>query len=193
MMPPPGEFGLFLRSEEVGHMYSIVLVAALGTGDLALSQGVSQDLADLKRAIEELQKGQQQQQVDALKQTISELRQRLIEQKLDAIHRAVKELKEERASMKHPAIPVMPLAPPRALVHVRVPAGATLYANDQEIPLRSPSSVFVTPALEPGREYSYDFKVVARKEGKAVTRTKRVTIRPGTEVHLVYEDMKQED
>jgi len=175
-------------------MNSIVLMVALSTGGLALSQDVSQDLANLKRAVEELQKGQNQQQVDALKQTIGELRQRLIEQRLEAIHRAVKELKEERASMKHPAIRVMPLASPRTLVRVRVPAGATLYANDREIPLGSPSSVFVTPPLEPGREYSYDFKVVvARKEGKAVTRTQRVSFRPGTEVHLVYEDMKQED
>jgi len=174
-------------------MYSIVLVAALSAGGPAPGQDVSQDLADLKRSVEELQKGQNQQQIDALKQTIGELRQRLIEQRLEALHRAVQELKAGGASMKHPAIRAMPLPPPRALVHVRMPAGAKFYANDREMPLLSPDTVFATPPLEAGKEYFYDFKVVARQEGKTVTRTKRVGIRPGMEVRLAYEDMKEED
>jgi len=172
-------------------VYSILLAAALGGGSSLPSQDVGRELADLKRSVEEMQKEQNQQQIDALKQTINELRQRLIEQRLEALYRAVQELKGG-PPMRSPAPLPAPSLLPRTLIQVRLPAGATFYANDREMPVSSTNPVFVTPPLEPGKDYFYDFKVIVRREGKTVIRTKRVAIRPGTEVRLVYEDLKEE-
>jgi len=174
-------------------VYSIVLAAALTGGGSLPSQDVGQELADLKRSVEEMQKEQNQQEVDALKQTIHGLRQRLIEQRLEDLSRAVQELRRG-ASMSPPAPPFPgPSLLPRTLIHLRVPPGARFYANGREMPVSSTSPVFVTPPLDPGKEYFYDFRVTVGGEGKAVTRTKRVAIRPGTEVRLAYAEMTEEE
>jgi uncharacterized protein (TIGR03000 family) len=75
------------------------------------------------------------------------------------------------------------------MICTEVPAGAAVYANDQEMPVTSPVLSFVTPELEPGRDYYYDFRVVASRDGKTVTRVKRVTVHPGEVVRMAYADM----
>ena len=127
-------------------MYSIVLVAALIRRGLGARPGC---LPGSRRSEEigrrNSRRGRTSNRSTVPKQTIGELRQRLIEQRLEALHRAVQELKAGGASMKHPAIRRLPLPPPRAVVHVRMPAGAKFYANDREMPLLSPDTVFATP------------------------------------------------
>jgi len=174
-------------------MYSVVLAAVLSTGGTAPGWDTSEELKDLKDSVEEVRKGQTKQRVEALKQTIADLRQRLIEQKLDDLRWAVEEVKHGGLGVLPYPVPVMPRVAPssgRATVHLKVPAGATVTVNDKDISLPSPSATFVTPVLEPGREYYYDFKVTAREDGKPVTRTKRVTVRAGAVVRVAYEEME---
>ncbi len=187
-----------------GTMLSTVLAAGLtaqgwdGSGD-----GVRRSIEDLKRAVEQLRKQQHEQQVDELKQKISELRSEKTEQKIDALRRAV-----EGHHRHHPWMQYwhhghhghhghwMPRAagarPNRAVVAVSVPPGATLFANDKEIPVAHPGGEFLTPELERGRTYYYDFRVRVSREGKVETRTKRVSVSPGSVARLAYEDMTAE-
>ena len=85
-------------------------------------------------------------------------------------------------------------APPnRAVVAVSVPPGATLFANDKEVPVTHPGGEFVTPELERGKTYYYDFRVkVSREGGRVETRTKRVSVSAGSVARLAYEDMAPE-
>jgi uncharacterized protein (TIGR03000 family) len=179
-------------------MYGMVLAAFLGTGAAAPAGDIHDEVRDLKRAVDALRKEQAEARVDELKMIIAGLRTRLVEQKLDELRRDVLELKYEELHLAHPGhpwrflpVPAMPRlgAAGRALIHADVPADAVLYANDQEVSAGTPVASFVTPELEPGKEYYYDFKAVTTRDGKAVTRVKRVTVRPGQVVRLDYAEM----
>jgi uncharacterized protein (TIGR03000 family) len=84
-------------------------------------------------------------------------------------------VKKEGAAAKAPAQLV-----------VNLPAQATLTIADQ--PTQSTSAVrrFVSPALEPGKNYSYTLKAELERDGQKLTATKEVTVRAGetTEVTL---------
>jgi uncharacterized protein (TIGR03000 family) len=132
--------------------------------------------------------------MDELKSTISDLRQRLMDEKLDELRRDIWDLRLEEASHEIPVeLPVMPhlgSSEPRGVLRLRLPAGASFVANDKEITLPSPNAAFVTPPLEPGKDYFYDCKVTVTREGKPVTRVKRVTVRAGAVSRLDYAAME---
>ena len=180
--------------------------------------GTRRSLEELKRAVEQLRKAQHEQQVEGLKQTIQELRSEITDEKIDEVRRAVEERRREdrrarpgprfwmegpwRFRMERgpsrfrmrggPPRRTMPRAAPpgrRALVRVSLPANATLFANDREVPLAARQSTFVTPELEPGQPYYYDFRVRVKRDGQTMTRTKRVAVRPGAVVRLSYDEM----
>ncbi|HWG42933.1 MAG TPA: TIGR03000 domain-containing protein [Gemmataceae bacterium] len=172
-------------------MYTIVLAAFLTTGNAAPGQDIREDIRELQKSIDEVRKEQAIFRFEELKQTIAGLRQRLLDEKLDELRRDIRDLRyEEMGYGVLPApVPLMPSAQ-RATISLQVPAGAVFFANDREISLLSPAVSFVTPPLEPGRDYYYDFKVNVLQDGKTITRIKRVTVRAGAVVRLGYEDME---
>ena len=85
------------------------------------------------------------------------------------------------------------LLPKRALVVVSLPGGATLYANDQEVSVAGAITSFLTPELEPGKDYYYEFRVKVARAGESVTRTKRIPVRAGSVARLAFEDMTPAD
>jgi uncharacterized protein (TIGR03000 family) len=179
-------------------MYTIVLAAALTTGNAAPGADVYQDIRDIKREVEELRKGQRELEAEGLKLVIAGLRERITDEKLAELRRDIQVLRYEEAVPG--AVAAVPLPMPsatgltplvgRTVVSLKVPAGASFYVNDQPVTLTSTTPTFITPPLEPGRDYVYDFKVTATEDGKTVTRVKRVTVRAGGLVRVNYEEME---
>jgi len=91
-----------------------------------------------------------------------------------------------------PAPKVSPgLPPPRqGMVRLALPAGALLFVNGKQL---DAAPEFLTPDLEPGQDYRYEFLVKLTQDGKEVTRVKQVTIRAGAVVRVAYEDMSPAD
>jgi uncharacterized protein (TIGR03000 family) len=176
-------------------MYGMLLATLLTADNAVLSTDIYEDIQELKKSVQEVRKEQSQARVDELQQTIARLRERLLAEKLDELRRNIQDLRYEGGSYPGGAwpMPLMPRALPfgqRALISLQVPPGVLLSVNDREINLPSVNPSFVSPALEPGRDYVYDFKVTLMQDGKPVVRTKRVTVRPGAVVRLNYEDME---
>ncbi len=69
--------------------------------------------------------------------------------------------------------------PNQATIVVQGVEGAQLYADGQLIKESGSSRTFVSPELQPGRDYYYTLKVKRTRDGKAVTQSKRVYVRAG--------------
>jgi len=184
-----------------GIMLATVLTAGLSAQTWYGDGGATnRALEELKRAVEHLRKEQHQQRVEDLKQKASELRSEKLEQKLDELRRDVRGfhgLPPHHLPGWHHAHPGwMPPAdrgpPNRALVRVSLPPGATLLANDVEVAVPPPGTPLLTPELEPGKAYHYDFRVRVSRDGQVVTKTKRVAVSAGSVARLAYEDMTAE-
>jgi uncharacterized protein (TIGR03000 family) len=178
-------------------MYGIVLTAVLATagngpvGQIYYDSGPG-TLADLRRELEELRKVGMAQRIDSLKQTIGDLRMEVILQRLSELRREIEEVRRERGGPGGPGLGLRPPAD-RAVVVVQAPPGATLAVNDREFPLNAPQSSFITPRLQPGKDYHYNFKVNVSRDGKRASRSQRVTVRPGQVVRVSYDDMREGD
>jgi uncharacterized protein (TIGR03000 family) len=66
-----------------------------------------------------------------------------------------------------------------ALLIVHLPEDATLTIDGEATTSTSSRRVFVTPALEKGKEYEYTLKAKVERNGKVEIATTKVTIRPG--------------
>ena len=66
-----------------------------------------------------------------------------------------------------------------ATLIVSLPADATLTIDGEATTSTSAQRVFVTPALEEGKEYEYTLKAKVERDGKVQVATAKVTIRPG--------------
>ncbi len=64
-----------------------------------------------------------------------------------------------------------------AEVIVRVPANATLFANGQPTELTGTQRIFRTPALTPGRDFSYELRVEYAAQGETKTAKRQITVR----------------
>jgi len=168
-------------------------------------QETERSLADLKKEIESLKKQQEKRQIEGLKNKIEELRAEKTEQKIDELRRAIERLHgAPHGGMRllpHPfPKDLLPLPPPRsapelpsprqALIHLKVPAGATLFVNGKQL---DSAPTFLTPELEPQKDYDYEFRVKVTDGDKDSTRVKRVSVRAGSVVHVAYEDMASAD
>jgi uncharacterized protein (TIGR03000 family) len=73
-----------------------------------------------------------------------------------------------------------------ATLVVNLPADATLTIDDEPTVSTSANRVFVTPALEEGKEYEYTLKAKVLRDGQVQVTTAKVTVRPGktSEVEL---------
>lgn len=177
-------------------MYGLLLATLMTADNAVLGADIQEDIQELKKSVQELRKQGTEARIDELHETIARLRERLVEEKLDELRRNIRELRNEGIGYGSPPlpfpVPVMPRSQPterRAVISLRVPAGAAISVNDQ--PLALPANpVFVSPPLELGRDYFYDFKVSLLQDNKEVVRMKRLTVRPGEAVQLNYEDME---
>ena len=173
-------------------MYAIVLAMVLAPGNAAPAADIETDIRDLKRSIAQLRAEQNDARIDELKLVIIGLRQQITDEKLDELRRSVRTLRmEEEFGHGGPLTLPMPMTGEgnRATVAVEIPAGASFVVNDQQIPVPAANPTFVTPPLEPGRDYFYECKVTVNLDGKPVTRTKRVRVHAGEVVRLNYEEM----
>ncbi len=66
-----------------------------------------------------------------------------------------------------------------ATLIVNLPEDATLTIDGKATTSTSAQRVFVTPALEDGKEYEYTLKAKVARDGKVQVATAKVTIRPG--------------
>lgn len=177
-------------------MYSIVLAMALAPGNAAPAADLETELQDLKRSIAALREEQTQARIDELKLVIVGLRERITDAKLDELRRDVFALRHEHEMFHAHATRMMyhmPLAErelDRATIAVEVPSGASFVVNDKEIAVPAVNPVFVTPRLEPGKDYFYDCKVTVSRDGKNATKTKRVKVRAGELIRINYDDME---
>jgi uncharacterized protein (TIGR03000 family) len=71
---------------------------------------------------------------------------------------------------------------------VSLPAEAKLTIDDVATQATSARRVFVSPELNPGKEYSYTFKAEWTVEGKPFTATKKVAVTAGNETNVNFED-----
>jgi uncharacterized protein (TIGR03000 family) len=84
--------------------------------------------------------------------------------------------------------PPQALAPAPARVIVQLPADAKLTIDGAPTKSTSERRVFSSPALEPGRTYSYNFEATIVRDGQPVTTRERVLVRAGevTRVNLTF-------
>jgi uncharacterized protein (TIGR03000 family) len=79
------------------------------------------------------------------------------------------------------------IAAPATLV-VSLPADAKLLIDDAATTSTSGRRVFVSPALQTGREYTYSLKAEYTKDGKSVVVNKDITVTAGAEIAVTMEE-----
>ena len=78
-------------------------------------------------------------------------------------------------------------AAPATLV-VTLPADAKLLIDDAATTSSSSRRVFVSPALQSGREYTYSLKAEFTKNGKSVVVSKDINVTAGAEIAVTMEE-----
>ena len=98
--------------------------------------------------------------------------------------------------------PVMPkLAEPKketsiaapATVVVKAPLDVHITVNGKLAERANAEQVFTTPELDAGRAYSYEFRAEAIRDGKTVTRTRKVIVKAGQESTAEFNDLTLSD
>jgi uncharacterized protein (TIGR03000 family) len=74
--------------------------------------------------------------------------------------------------------------PSPARIIVTLPADATLTVDGTPTTSKSGTRVFVSPALQPGQDYHYDFKAEVMRNGERLSTTKHVAVRAGQETRV---------
>jgi uncharacterized protein (TIGR03000 family) len=89
------------------------------------------------------------------------------------------------APEKIKAKPMTSLAAPATIV-VSLPAEAKLLIDDAATASKSAQRVFVSPTLNPGRDYHYTLKAEWMRDGKAVSMTREIAVRAGEETRVQF-------
>ncbi len=76
-----------------------------------------------------------------------------------------------------------------ATVVVKAPRDVTVTFNGQETTRSSEVESFQTPALAPGRTYAYSVKAEVVRDGKKVSRSKRILVRAGGRSRVDFSDL----
>jgi uncharacterized protein (TIGR03000 family) len=79
------------------------------------------------------------------------------------------------------------LAPAPATLIVSLPADAKLTIDDAVTRSTAATRTFVTPPLQPGREFHYTLKAELRRGDEPVTVTRDVTVRAGRETRVALD------
>jgi uncharacterized protein (TIGR03000 family) len=77
--------------------------------------------------------------------------------------------------------------PAAATIVVSLPADAKLMIEDQATRSTSDLRTFISPPLEPGKEFEYTLKAELSRGGRAQTTTTKLTIRAGEESFVTLE------
>jgi uncharacterized protein (TIGR03000 family) len=77
--------------------------------------------------------------------------------------------------------------PAAAKVVVHLPAGAKLTVNKKACQATSATRTFVSPPLEPGKDYYYTLKAELVRDGQTLTSTQRIAVRAGEEKQVLLE------
>lgn len=89
--------------------------------------------------------------------------------------------------------PVAPTAPPagdaRATITVKVPAGATLYVDNNRNPSTDTTRRFTTPPLPAGREFAYLLRVELTRNGQPEQLTQKVAFRAGEHTEVDFSSL----
>lgn len=86
-----------------------------------------------------------------------------------------------------PTIGLKPTAD-KAVVAVKLPADAVLYADGQLTRLTSSERTFLTPALTGGQRYQYDLKVEYVRDGQSITDSKKIFVKAGERTEVEFAD-----
>ncbi len=89
-------------------------------------------------------------------------------------------------TIREPAPKKTTMAAPATIV-VSLPADARLSIDDAATTSTSVRRVFVSPELNPGREYHYTLKAEWVRDGKPVVVSKTVTVSAGNETKVTIE------
>jgi uncharacterized protein (TIGR03000 family) len=87
------------------------------------------------------------------------------------------------------ALPAPKTTANAASVIIKAPTDVRVSVDGQATPRNAAEETFTTPDLEPGRSYEYLFKAEAVRDGKPVSRTKRVTVRAGQRSEADFSDL----
>jgi uncharacterized protein (TIGR03000 family) len=79
--------------------------------------------------------------------------------------------------------------PVQGTVVVNLPADAKMYVDGQQANLSSPIRSFTTPQLQPGRDYFYNIKAVAYRNGETRVQSARVVVRAGQTARVQFGDL----
>ena len=77
--------------------------------------------------------------------------------------------------------------PSPATLVVSLPADAKLLVNDVPTTSTSATRIFVTPTLNPGKDYHYDLTAEVIRDGQKVMTTQQVAVRAGEETRVQIE------
>jgi uncharacterized protein (TIGR03000 family) len=77
-----------------------------------------------------------------------------------------------------------------ATIQVSLPADAKLTIDGAATSSTSSQRSFQSPALEPGKDYYYTLKAEVVRDGKTLTATARVSVRPGAEARVDLSDFR---
>jgi uncharacterized protein (TIGR03000 family) len=76
-----------------------------------------------------------------------------------------------------------------ARLTVELPADARLFVDDVSCPLTSAKRSFETPKLEPGQKYTCTLRAEVVRDGKTVSKVRRVEMRAGADVQVKFQDL----
>jgi uncharacterized protein (TIGR03000 family) len=78
------------------------------------------------------------------------------------------------------------IAPNTVLIALRVPANAEISFNGSKTVQTGSLRSFVTPALEPGRDFSYEIRARWMEAGRPVEETRKINFRAGDRMTLNF-------
>jgi uncharacterized protein (TIGR03000 family) len=81
----------------------------------------------------------------------------------------------------------------RATIRVHLPADATLFVDGKRTNSVSNIRQFVSPPLDPNKDYHYTMRAEMTRDGKMLTTTRRVEVRAGKmeEVYLNFSELNE--
>lgn len=77
----------------------------------------------------------------------------------------------------------------RAVVLIKLPADARLYADNKALALQGTERRFVTPELPGGQDYVYRFRVEYDRNGETLSATRKVAVRSGAMISVEFADL----
>jgi len=117
-------------------------------------------------------------------QPAPEAREKALREELERLMNELRKRQETKPRQDETAAP----APARVIV--KLPEDARLFVDDDPCPLTTATRAFNTPELRPGVTYQYTIRAELTREGRAVTQSKRVTVRAGEETVVEFGAMR---